>query len=188
MNEEPKSIWKKSWTGWRGLFFGWLILMATLAVIFSIWLISMGAPIAKSGDELLVFGVFAIAITTIFLLASLIRWLCCWRNFKKFLFGLACFATLVALVYAEEDWRGWHAWQKFKHGWEAKGEKFDFASVVPPPVPDDQNFALTPVVASCYAAWLDKNGNRVKPYNTKVVNRLEFDLGDTSLKTNDLGN
>jgi hypothetical protein len=188
MNKEPKSMWKKSWTGWRGLLFGWLILMATLAVIFSIWLISMGAPIAKSGDELLVFGIFAISITTIFLLATFIRWLCCRRNFKRLLFGLACLATLIALAYAEEDWRGWHAWNQFKLEWEAKGEKFDFASVVPPPVPDDQNFALSPVVASCYAAWFDKNGNRVKPYDTNVVDRLDFDLGDTSLKTNGLGN
>ena len=45
------------------------------------------------------------------------------------LVGLAVF---VSLFYAEEDWRGWHAWQKFKREWEAKGEKFDFASVVPP--------------------------------------------------------
>jgi len=31
-----------------------------------------------------------------------IRWLCCWRNFKQFLFGLACFITLIALFYAEK--------------------------------------------------------------------------------------
>jgi hypothetical protein len=52
----------------------------------------------------------------------------CWRNFKRFLFGLACFATLIALFYAEEDWRGKHDWEKFKREWEAKGEHFDFAS------------------------------------------------------------
>ena len=188
MSEEPKSIWKKSWTGWRGLFFGWLILMAALAVIFLIWLVTERMPINKSGDELTLFVAAGIGMTVIFLVATSIRWVCCWRNFKRALFGLACLVTLIALAYAEEDWRGWHAWNQFKHQWEAKGEKFDFASVVPPPVPDDQNFALAPVVASCYAAWLDKNGNRVKPYNTNVVDRLEFDLGDTSLKTNALGN
>ncbi len=119
--------------------------MVALAVIFSIWLISMGAPIARSREEFRLLGVFAIAITTIFLLASFIRWVCCWRNFKKFLFGLACLATLVALYYAEEDWRGWHAWNQFKHEWETKGERFDVAGVVPPPVPDDQNFAMAPI-------------------------------------------
>ena len=48
--------------------------------------------------------------------------------------GLAGLGMLVALFYAEEDLRGWHAWNKFKHQWEAKGEKFDFASIVPPTV------------------------------------------------------
>jgi hypothetical protein len=55
-----------------------------------------------------------------------------------------CFASLIALFYGEEDWRGWSAWNKFKREWEAKGEHFDYASVVPPPVPDEQNFAMSP--------------------------------------------
>ena len=59
-------------------------------------------------------------------------------------FALACLITLIALFYAEEDWRGWHAWHQFKRAWEAKGEHFDLASAVPPPVPDEQNFAMTP--------------------------------------------
>jgi hypothetical protein len=59
--------------------------------------------------------------------------------------GLAGLGILVALFYAEEDVRGWHAWNKFKHEWEARGEKFDFASIVPPTVPDDRNFAMSPV-------------------------------------------
>ncbi len=79
------------------------------------------------------------------------------------MFALACFATLIALAYAEEDWRGWHAWNKFKHQWEAKGEKFDFASVVPPPVPDDQNFAMAPIwVESIKATLGPKNARQWK--------------------------
>jgi hypothetical protein len=96
---------------------------------------------------------------------------------------MACFVTLVALFYAEEDWRGWHTWNKFKHDWEAKGEHFDFASVVPPPVPDDQNFALMPVVASSYLYILDKNGHRINPQNTNVANRLGMAIyGDDDWK------
>jgi len=34
---------------------------------------------------------------------------------------------------------GKRAWEKFKGEQEAKGERLDFASFVPPPVPDDQN-------------------------------------------------
>jgi hypothetical protein len=177
MNEKPKSFWKKSWTGWRGLLLGWLILMAALLIMLLIWLMVEGIPVARSGDELRLFGAFGIAVTIIFfifLLATCIRWLCCWRNFKKFLFGLACLATLIALFYAEEDWRGWHAWNQFKHQWEAKGEPVGYASIIPSPVPDDQNFALTPVIASCYEMYFDKNGHEVKPRNTNVVDRLSL--------------
>jgi hypothetical protein len=183
MNENPKSIWKKSWTGWRGLFFGWLILMATLAVILSVWLVVEGTPINKSGDELELFVAAGIGMTVIFLVASSIRWLCCWCNFKRLLFGVACLATLIALFYAEEDWRGWHAWNKFKHEWEAKGEHFDLASVVPPPVPDDQNFAMTPIWVESIKATLGPQRARrwygdKFPDNgrTNFIDRLELNI------------
>jgi hypothetical protein len=98
------------------------------------------------------------------------------RKGRSAVFALASLVTLVALFYAEEDWRGWHAWQKFKHTWEAKGERFDRASVIPPAVPDDQNFALTPIVASCYLHVLDKSGHAIQPANTNVVNRLQMNI------------
>ena len=85
---------------------------------------------------------------------------------KRTIFGLACLVTLIALFYAEEDWRGWHAWNKFKREWEAKGEKFDFADFVPPPVPDDQNFALTPIVFTSYGQMLTREGKMI-PQNKR---------------------
>jgi hypothetical protein len=45
-------------------------------------------------------------------------------------------------------------------------------------VPDDQNFALTPIVASSYDWLLDKNGHRVVPPKTNIVNRLGMDAYD----------
>ncbi len=95
--------------------------MVALVSIFVIWMWAEGLPMAKSGDEWGLFGVIWSAVTIIFLLAAGIRWLCCWRNFKKFLFGVACFATLIALFYTEEDWRGWHAWNQFQQSLETKG-------------------------------------------------------------------
>ena len=74
-----------------------------------------------------------------------IGWLCCWKNFRRFLFSVACIATLIGLVYAEENWRGRRAWENYKQEREAKGEQFDFADFIPPAVPDDQNFAFSPV-------------------------------------------
>jgi hypothetical protein len=90
-----------------------------------------------------------------------VRCLGCWRNFRRFLFGVVCFITLIALFYAEEDWRGKHDWEKFKHEWEAKGEKFDPAGVVPPPVPDDRNFAMAPI-------WVESIKARLGPERARL--------------------
>ncbi len=177
MNDKPKSIWRKSWKGTH-LFLLWLALVIATSVIFSISILIIGTPLTEPSDFGVVLISGVVSASVLLGLWLFIRWLCSWRNFKRFLFGCACFATLIALFYAEEDWRGWHAWNKFKHEWEAKGEKFDFASVIPPPVPDDQNFALTPIVASCYLYILDKIGHEVKPRNTNVVNRLQISPGE----------
>jgi hypothetical protein len=69
-------------------------------------------------------------------------------------FGCASLATLIALFYAEEDLRGKYDWNQYKRELEAKGAKFDHMDFVPAPVPDDQNFALSPVwVASLKYFW-----------------------------------
>ena len=175
MDEKPKSIWKKP-LRLPQLFLAWLGLMVVTTVILVIVMTIINTPLTKAHEVsgLFVFG----AVSATILLAGwiFIRWLCCWRNFKRFLFGLACFATLIALFYAEEDWRGWHTWNSFKHEWEAKGEHFDYASIVPPAVPDDQNFALTPLVASCYEMYFNKSGQELRPRNTNVVDRMQFSV------------
>jgi hypothetical protein len=186
MNDKQKSIWKKSWKG-RSAFFGWLVLATGLAFVVSLLGIIILDPWQWRADGgIVIVGTASGAITA--LLFLFIRWLFCQRNLCRTLFGLACLVTLIALIYAEEDWRGWHAWQKFKHEWEAKGEHFAFASVVPPPVPDDQNFALTPIVASSYLFVLDKNGRRISPLNTNVVNRLNMTAVYNAGPTNGTGN
>jgi hypothetical protein len=105
-----------------------------------------------------------------------LRRLFTWRILKWCLLALGILLALISLFYAEENWRGRHAWEKYKQEWEAKGEKFDFASFIPPPVPDEQNFALAPIVASSYGRFLDQNGHRLKPENSNVVNRLKLEL------------
>jgi hypothetical protein len=174
MNEKPKSIWKKTWQGPRG-FLLWFILLtvAAFVLILCIGLASATKPPMMQWVTFSLIYAAGFALVGVLMIAF-IHWLCCWRNFKRFLFGLACLATLIALFYAEEDWRGKHAWEKFKREWEAKGEKFDLVSLAPSVVPDDQNFALTPVVASSYETFLDKNGHALWPRNTNVINRLEM--------------
>ena len=61
---------------------------------------------------------------------------------------LAILATLIAIFYTEEDWRGKRAWENYKHEWEAKGEKFDWQAFIPPSVPDDQNFFYAPIFSN----------------------------------------
>ena len=118
-----------------------------------------------------------VALSLLGLLVKLARrWLFRWRTFKWLLRAAAFLLLLVPLFYMEEDWRGKRAWENYKSTWEAKGEKFDFASFIPPPVPDDQTFALAPVVASCYTGYMDTAGHRIEPPNTNVVNRLDMKL------------
>ncbi len=99
-----------------------------------------------------------------------------WRILRWGLIGFAIFITLAAVFHTEENWRGWQAWQKFKQQAEASGEKLDFASIIPPPVTDEQNFALAPIVASAYSGSLDKLGNIIVPPKTNVINRLDMDI------------
>jgi len=159
MDEEPKSIWKKSWK-LPGSFLGWLLLMICIAMFITLFvaLVMDSGRVKQDWDIIaIVAGFCAVCV----LLALFIRWLCCWRNLKRSLFVLACVVTLVAIFYAEEDWRGWHAWNRFKQAWAAKGEHFDLASVVPPPAPDEQNFAMTPIAFSSYGHILTRDGKAI---------------------------
>ena len=183
MSDKPKSIWKRPIKGWWWLSARLVTLVGLTGLMFLATLFCLSRDQSPPPSLPVVWAIsIGIALVLSFSWAF-IRWLCCWRNFKRFLFGLACFATLIALFYAEEDWRGKHAWEKFKRDWEAKGERFDVASVIPPAVPDDQNFALTPIMASTYEMYFDKAGHDLKPPNTNVVNRLRM----TVVHNNDNG-
>jgi len=62
------------------------------------------------------------------------------RIIRWALVGLAILATLIAIFYTEEDWRGKRAWENCKRELEAKGAVLDWNKFIPTPVPDDQNF------------------------------------------------
>jgi hypothetical protein len=63
-----------------------------------------------------------------------------WQIMRRILIALAMLVTLIAILYAEEDWRGKRAWENCKRELEAKGMVLDWDKFIPPPVPDDQNF------------------------------------------------
>jgi hypothetical protein len=74
-----------------------------------------------------------------------------WRISRRILIGLAIFATLIALFYAEEDWRGWHAWNQYRQQLEAAGTQLDLKAFIPKAVPGDQNFAAMPLIEFWFA-------------------------------------
>jgi hypothetical protein len=81
------------------------------------------------------------------------RWLFSWRWLRRELILLAWLVTLIALFHGEETWRGRRAWNQYRRELEAKGEQLDYAALIPKSVPDDQNFAATPVIKS----WFKKS-------------------------------
>jgi hypothetical protein len=110
----------------------------------------------------------------------LFRWFFSRRTLGRILVGLAALVTLVALVCTEESWRGKRAWERYKHELEAQGEKLDWNNYVPPPVPDQQNFAMTPFLAPLFdfnpsprkegqSLWRDTNGyNRITSFQGRL--------------------
>jgi hypothetical protein len=80
---------------------------------------------------------------------------------RRCLFLLVCLATLLALYYAEENWRGRRAWNKYRQELEAHGEQLDYGAFVPKPVPDEENFAATPFVRS----WFQKTNPGSADFN-----------------------
>ena len=170
------------------MLFWLLILVSAFLIIFLLDRLVEPAAVATGSARMALIWATVVAITG-FLVVSFIRWLCHWRNFKRFLFGVACFATVVAVFYAEENWRGKHDWENFKRDWVTKGEQLGPAAVIPPPVPDDQNFAMAPVFDAVNKLMNDKwRAQHRNPLSAKegeewrldtnLVNPLEMVISD----------
>jgi hypothetical protein len=67
-----------------------------------------------------------------------------WRWARRILLSLALLATLAGILYTVENWRGRHAWSRYRHEAELRGRTFDWQALIPPPVPDDQNVFKAP--------------------------------------------
>ena len=74
-----------------------------------------------------------------------------WR--VVFFFG-GCLLTLGVLAIAEENWRAERAWNRCRQTLAAAGEKLTLADFKPQPLPPEQNFAATPLLAPPPAARL----------------------------------
>lgn len=97
-----------------------------------------------------------------------------WRTLGWCLVAFAVFITSIALFYAEEDWRGKRAWEKYRREAEARGEELNWLKFIPAAVPDNQNFAMAPFLKPLLeidqsrtngSIWLDTNGlNRARDF------------------------
>jgi hypothetical protein len=111
----------------------------------------------------------------------IIRWLFSWRMLRRCLVALAVLVTLIALFYTGEAWRGKRAWENYRDKLVAEGMQMELKDYVPPPVPDDQNFAMTPFLAPLFdfnpqplqpgqGTWRDTNGmNRTTAFAQGVT-------------------
>ena len=78
------------------------------------------------------------------------KWLISGRIQKRIWVSVGIFILLAALVAQSLKWAGRSGWENWKAKWEVKGEKFDIASVIPPKVPDHQNFAKSQFFAPLF--------------------------------------
>lgn len=99
-----------------------------------------------------------------------------WQTFRRVLLVLVGLVTLIALLWTEEKLRGKYEWEKYKRELEAKGERFDFASFAPPPIPNESNFFMAPIWSGTLNhSWIDPKTGKVESSQTNETDRLSMD-------------
>ncbi len=183
-NEKPKSIWNPVWPSPRNALLRLLLITlvllpcwwAVFALLVGDWKLNITDGTEESVRHLLEGTVILVAAVSVLFLASLLPvfgwlhrflgWLFSARIVRRLLIVLAWIVTLVVLFYAEEDWRGARAWNKYRQELEAGGAQLDLAAFIPKSIPDEQNFAATPVVKSWF---LEANKNVVTNTTERFV-------------------
>jgi hypothetical protein len=169
MNQTVEKIARTTWTEPRHFFF-WLAVVCLAGFVGVI--AATGLTTASSTLALVAVGCglcFALS-----LVCFIIAWIPPLRRLLERLLAhrflvLGCLLTLVALVYAVENWRGRRAWQNFKLEREARGDRLNLANLLPPPVIEERNFFNTPlwndlrfVRTNDRVLWSDTNwGNHI---------------------------
>jgi hypothetical protein len=86
----------------------------------------------------------------------------CWRTARGLLIGLGVLITLIAIAVTIENIRGKRAWDRYEAELKAAGESLDPKDIAAAPVPDDQNFAMTPLLRPLldYTLAPDEDGGK----------------------------
>ncbi len=103
--------------------------------------------------------------------ARIFRAVFTWRVMRRVLLSIAILATLITSFYLEELWRGQRAWDAARRAFEAQGGTLDLQKLAPPPVPDDQNFAMTPLLKPFFPVGTREHPNK---YREELGSRLEW--------------
>ena len=74
-----------------------------------------------------------------------LRFLASRKFWQRSVFGLACVSTIIFAAYGIENYRGEKAWADYRAEAKAQGTKLDFKDFIPPPIPDEENFAAIPI-------------------------------------------
>ena len=69
-----------------------------------------------------------------------------WANLRAVFFGVLASITVLLLARTLSDWQGRRAWEAYRADAEKRGVVFDLEKLMPPPVPDAENFAATPLL------------------------------------------
>ena len=160
-NHDSKIVWPGARAARRRLWRITLVLFPLSLVIFALlvgdWKLNVPERTEESRRHLIEWLVILVAAIAVTFLAGLLPtvqrfsgWLFSRRVVRRMLIAFAWLVTVVVLFYAEENWRGWHAWNRYRQPLAAQGVPFDYRAFIPKPVPDDQNFAATPFVESWF--------------------------------------
>lgn len=101
------------------------------------------------------------------------RWPRLKKWLKRLLFGLVTFITLAALSLAIEGHRAKRAWDACQRELAARGESLDWQTHVPSPVPEEQNFLATPLLATCFGFGAAQPQAQPPPEETQPCRELQ---------------
>ena len=113
-----------------------------------------------------------------------------WVVARRLLVAVAAVATLIAVLYAAENWRGRRAWEKCRRELEAKGEVLDWGAYIPAPVPDEQNFYKAPkmrewFVKENFAIGVAESPSAPKPFVPAPRKDVSLELAEVKVVTPD---
>lgn len=95
-----------------------------------------------------------------------------WKTLRRLLLTLVGLITLVVLLATVDSWRGRRAWETCKAEHEAKGEILDWKKLIPPPIPDEKNFAATPLLREIFTVDAANREARKAGNTNELVARL----------------